>query len=202
MLQPLIYSDGEILRMERSALVTEDCVFSNPHECGVLKLENSTFIGNRSAGCIAVFNLSGAQQSYTVCPHDIRGLKQAEQYWIYDFFSRTAQRVSASDGVVTGALEPNGYALLYVFPVLQEVTCVGLTDKYAGFLSVEACSASGNMFSYLIHEAGSIAWISEAAPQRVDINGRNVSRQLQRNGNVFFLPLEKFPEKVFLSIHL
>lgn len=38
--KPLMYRDGRLLMMNRAAKPTEDCIFSNPMESGVLKLHN------------------------------------------------------------------------------------------------------------------------------------------------------------------
>lgn len=58
-LRPLIYKNGEILMMDHSAKPTEDCMFSNPMETGVLKLQNTASWGaDRKGGGIAVYNLT------------------------------------------------------------------------------------------------------------------------------------------------
>ena len=45
-LKPLVYPDGEILSMDRSAKPTEDCVFTDPLSGKVLKLQNTASYGD------------------------------------------------------------------------------------------------------------------------------------------------------------
>lgn len=89
-LKPLIYTDGALLMIERSAKPTEDCVFSDPLSGGVLKLHNTASFGEKKAGGIAAFNLTDREEILSFTPTDIPDISYAEHYHVYDYFGKNA----------------------------------------------------------------------------------------------------------------
>lgn len=88
-MEPLVYLDGRILRMDRSAKPTDDCLFVNPLEIGVLKLHNVTSWGsNQKGGIISAHNITKKTQNVSFKPMDIFDLEVCENYWVYDYLKK------------------------------------------------------------------------------------------------------------------
>lgn len=198
--KPLVYADGEILMMDRSAKPTEDCVFSNPMEGGVLKLHNVASWGmDKKAGGIAVYNLTNQWQSYTFKPADIPDLEAADSYWVYDFFGKRAFRLGREESY-WGHAAPEGYAWFVMLPVVKNCACLGLMEKFAGFTAVESICQTETMDVFVIHESGTIGWISEKPPRQVIANGADVTAAVSREDNLYTLWLPEAQRKIVVSI--
>ena len=199
-LKPLVYGDGRILMMERSAKPTEDCIFFNPLENGVLKLHNVGQWGEcRKGGGIAAYNLTGLRQSYTFKPADIPDVEVSDAYWVYDFFGKKVFSLNRNE-CYEGILEKDGFAWFVILPKNQTGSCLGLMDKYAGFLAVESIHEKDDAQTVVIRESGLLGWISEREPGKVMVNAEDVTGNVQRNDNLYSLQLPKIFSKTVLSI--
>ena len=188
-LKPLIYTDGRILRMDRSARPAEDCVFADPFREGALKIHNCGSWGeNEKAGGIAVYNLTEERQSFTASPRQVPELDPEKKYWIWDFLKKEVIP-SGPDGSFTGSLESGGYGWYVFVPVQENGACLGLADKYAGFTAVETMSADGNTDTVVLKEKGPVTWLSEKSPLRVTAGGRDVTALMESRGNAHTLHL-------------
>ena len=115
-LQPLIYPDGRVLMMDRSARPTDDCIFTDPAQTGVLKLHNAAPWGEgRKAGGIAVYNLTAERQAFSFAPADIPELEACDRYWVYDFLGKTACSVGRNERY-QDAIEAGAAAWYVVLP--------------------------------------------------------------------------------------
>ena len=198
--RPLVYTDGEILMMDRSAKPTADCAFSNPMHDGVLKLHNVASWGtNQKAGGIAVYNLTQQWQNYTFTPADIPDLDNAEKYWVLDFFQRKAFCLGRNDPY-WGTAAPAGYAWFVILPQGKNCSFLGLVDKYAGFTAVESICETEAMDVFVIHESGAIGWISEKEPRQVIANGIDVTDTICRDDNLYTISLPEEQRKTVVSI--
>lgn len=198
-LRPLIYTDGRILMMNRSAKPTEDCVFSDPMKNGVLKIHNVASWGDKNGGGIAVFNLTEEQQAFTFRPMDIPDLEKADEYWIFDYFDR---RVFSAlrNGNYGGMMGKGEFAWFVILPRVNNISCLGLIDKYVGFSAVESISESENMAVIVVKESGTLGWISGREPNKVVVNTVDVSGKVERKGDLYTVFLPEMPEKAVLSI--
>ena len=194
-LSPLIYTDGEILMMERSAKPTEDCLFSDPGREGVLKLHN---IGNGGGG-LAVLNLTDRMQRYSFTPDEIPDLRQAEEYWMYDYFNKAAYAVDAASEY-EAEIAAGGIAWHVLVPKTGNCSCFGLLDKYAGFMAVENICEQKNTDVIILHETGITGWASDRECMEVSVNGVDVTNLIQKQGPMFTLPLPVKAEKAVLMI--
>lgn len=176
-LAPLTYLDGEILMLDHSAKPTEDCIFTDPFCEGILKLYNTGQWGRNQAGVMALYNVTEKEKNFSWMPEDIIDLPCAEEYLVYDFFSKTAV-VLRGDEAVTGALESDGYAYYIVLPITDKITCLGLAEKFVGFVAVEEQFTSADKTIVILHEQGDFSWTSENNVSKVIINGNDLTDQV------------------------
>lgn len=182
-LKPLTYLDGEVLMMDRSAKPAEDCIFSNPLTHGVLKLHNIASYGDLKAGGIAAFNLTDKTQVLSFCPADIPDLPVTDAYWVYDYFGKTAFLLGRNEKH-QDRMEREAYRWFAILPCGKNGSCLGLLDKYVGFMAVESICESDNSVTVVLRESGTIGWISQKKPSRILVNQRNVTDQLEQEGDI------------------
>ncbi|MDE6055491.1 MAG: alpha-galactosidase, partial [Lachnospiraceae bacterium] len=201
-LKPLMYDDGRILMMDRSAKPTEDCIFSNPMEIGVLKLHNVASWGEYDkGGGIAAYNLTGQRQSYAFKPTDIPDIDVTDAYWVYDFFVKKVFCLKCNESY-EGILEADGFAWFVILPKKKTGSCLGLLDKYAGFMAVESMLESDDTLIAVVAESGVLGWISEREPRQVTTGTADVTKNVQRDGNLYSVLLPKTSAKTVLTITL
>ena len=199
-LKPLVYGDGRVLMMDRSAKPTEDCIFSNPLENGVLKLHNVGSWGEgMKVGGIAVYNLTGLRQPFTFKPVDIPDIEVSDAYWVYDFFGKKACALNRYESY-EGILEEDGFAWLVILPKNKTASCLGLMNKYAGFMAVESIAENNDAQTVVIRESGLLGWISEREPKKVMINTDDVTGKVQKKDNLYSVLLPETFSKTVLSI--
>ena len=199
-LKPLTYRDGRILMMDRSAKPTEDCIFSNPTESGVLKLHNVGSWGEcGKGGGIAAYNLTGQRQSYVFKPTDIPDIEIANEYWIYDFFGKKVFGLKQNESY-EGILEADGFAWFVILPKKETASCLGLLNKYAGFTAVESMQESEDTLIAVIRESGMVGWISEKEPRKVTVGSVDITKKVQKDGNLYSVLLQEISSKMVLSV--
>ena len=198
-LQPLVYKNGEILMMDRSAKPTEDCTFSDPMTEGVLKLQNIADYGAQKAGGIAAFNLTDKEQQFSFGPSDIPELDPAETYWVYDYFNRKAFPLGRNEKY-EGSMKTNGYGWYIILPSGKNGSCLGLLNKYVGFMAIECVCENESMMTAVIRRSGRVGWISEKIPSSVTINGADFTDKYKRDGNIYEADLPETDSKMILSI--
>lgn len=198
--KPLTYLDGKLLMLNRSAKPTEDCVFANPLEEGVLKLHNAGAWGEGSiAGGIAVYNLTNAEQAFIFAPSEIPELEDAPCYWVYDSFKKTACSLRRGEAY-HGTLATEGYGWFVILPEHSRISCLGLTEKYVGFTAVEWVQECEGQTTVVLKEQGTTAWLSHQECSRVERNGEDVTAQVQRDGELYLLSGEEHSGKMILTI--
>ena len=164
-LRPLAYENGEVLRLERSLMPTDDCIFRDPLQEGVLKLHNYGRCGNERAGMLAVFNLTDAPQEYTASSSEIGELDPNAHYVIYDWFA--GKTVSS----LNGTLEPDEYRWYLFAPEGKHMAVFGRTDKYAGAAAVANWQEDEDYDRILLKEGGPFAWYTQYGIRSVTVNG-------------------------------
>lgn len=199
-LKPLVYPDGEILRMDRSAKPTEDCVFTNPLSGEVFKLQNTASYGEKRGGGIAAFNLTKQDRKFTFGLADIPDLDPTAGCQVYDYFKKQAILIKPNE-IYTGELEAEGYGWFVILPAGKSATCLGLLDKYAGFMAVESVWEKDGSMTVLVRRAGKVGWISEKEPSRVVINGEDFTKNCKRKGNVYEVDFPELDLKMLLSVY-
>ena len=200
-LRPLAYADGELPMMDRSAKPTADCVFADPMKCGYLKLQNTAPYGeNMTGGGIAVFNLAEHEVSCTFSPAEIDGVTECERYLVYDRFSGTYQFVRRNERVDC-TLEKSGYRWYVVLPADENCVCLGLKEKYVGFTAVESIHDDNGAQTIVLHEAGTVAWVSGNTPQKITVNGKDMTDSAICKGGLIILPMEEKSGQTVVTIN-
>ena len=199
-LKPLAYADGRILMMDRSAKPTEDCIFSNPLESGVLKLHNVASWGDgRKGGGIAGYNLTDVQQTITFSPEEIPDLDVSERYWVYDFFHKKLSSIDRAEQY-TDTIERGGFAWYVILPQIARCTCFGLLDKYVGFSAVESVQTSENADVFVLHASGTVGWTALNKPAKVMAGAFDMTQEVQMQGDFYTLCFPETANKAVISI--
>jgi len=139
-LTPLIFSDGRILRCDRPAMPTADCLTVDPVSSGKLfKLQNLC----SKAGILAVFDLNegDAPVSGTITPGDIPGLA-GEEFAVYEHFSKTLTILKAGESLPLTLQSSDDYRLYILVPMEQGCCIIGDAGK---FISPAAVTEDGTL---------------------------------------------------------
>ena len=152
-IKPLVLEDGKILRCDRQARPTLDCLTENPLNSGKLfKLQN---IANE-CGVLAVFNIDSENKevSGTVSPGDVDGLV-GEEFAVYEHFSGE-MKILKADGTLSLRLSDNDEFKLYIIvPLKSGNGIIGRIDKYISPKTVRYLKNGG----YELIEQGPVALV-------------------------------------------
>ena len=199
-LKPLIYRDGRVLMMERSARPTQDCIFSDPMAGGVLKLHNTAPWGSDGkGGGIAVYNLTRQRQVFDFKPGDISALETAKEYWVFDYFKKKVFSLGRNDRY-EGTVEGDGFAWFVVLPKKGPGSCLGLMDKYVGFTAVESVYQDGNTQVVIVRETGTVGWMAGKVPGKVMVNGADVTNEVEHGDGLYMVRVPEDDCKMVVSI--
>lgn len=179
-LKPLVYSNGQILRMQRTAMPAQDSLFENPLQKGLIKLTNIGKYGggNQNGGAIAVYNVCGKAQETRISVKDIYDLGKGE-YVIYDWMDRRV--IEDGERIVCADKECRLYLIL---PAGKEVMPIGLLDKYISFHALEAITVTENMAVVVLKDGGEFGFLGEK-PKKIWINGKEKSRELKEKNGIW-----------------
>ena len=198
---PLIYLDGEVLMMDKSAKPTADCIFRNPQEEGILKLMNTATNGTgQKIGGIAAFNMTKSEQTDGFSPVDIDGLPEAEEYWVYDYFQKQVS-ILKKDEAYAVTLGVGEYGWYMMFPKEDKCLLAGLSKKFVGYLATEDVKEMGSAVRYILKEKGSINLIAESMPAKVLVEGMDVTDKVVKVAdNLYELEMDAAPGKCVVEI--
>ncbi|WP_127587054.1 Sip1-related alpha-galactosidase [Paenibacillus koleovorans] len=182
-LKPLAYSDGRLLRCEKPALPTGDCLMQDPtSEAVPLKLWNMA----GAAGIVAAFHIGAdeVERAGVVSAADVPGLTEG-RVLLYEYFSREC-RVLEKGETFPFVLRQEQSKLFVLVPVRSggDVTPVGLTNKYVASHAVLEQTSRGGMEVIRLREGGRFLFYSEQQPMRVVANG--VELQADPIGSGFY----------------
>lgn len=187
--KPLVYRDGRILRMERTAKPSPDCVFCNPEKSGLLKVTNVCAYGqSQTGGAVAVYNISGTNAETKVGPGDIYDLPKGD-YYLYDWMRREIMRADKTEGI-TAALPKDGCALYLLLPAGRQAAPVGLLDKYISFHGIEAAMEEEDCLTVILREGGRFGFYAEQKPTKIFVNGRECTGVLTAEKNLWEIDTE------------
>ena len=188
-LRPLAYKNGELPMMDRSAMPTADCIFTDPIKSGYLKLQNTAPYGNGlTGGGIAVYNLSDHATACTFAPAEIEGITACDTYVVYDYEEK-AFRTAGRNERISCTTDGGGCRWYVILPAVSACTCLGLTEKYVGFTAVESIHETADSQIVVLHETDTLAWVSEKAPRRIMVGGEDVTAKAVRDGMLISVPL-------------
>lgn len=127
-ISPLVLSDGKILRCDRPAMPTRDCITKNPVNSGIIfKIQNIC----NNCGVIAAFNIDENNNSVsgTVSPSDIEGLV-GECFAVYEHFSKKCTIMKKDDSFELLLKDKDDFRLYIVAPYNENFAAIGRTDKF------------------------------------------------------------------------
>ncbi len=128
-IMPLVLSNGRILRCDRPAVPTRDCLTIDPRTAGqIFKLQNVC----GDSGVIAAFNLKndGGTQEGCISPADVEGLRGAE-FAVYEHFSREFKVLKKDEKLRVKLKSNDDFKLFVIVPLNGDGDCViGRTDKF------------------------------------------------------------------------
>lgn len=184
---PLVYRDGRILRMDRAAKPSPDCIFHDPSKEGLLKLTNTADCGmGRKGGAIAVFNLCGRAERCDIGAEDIYDLSQEDlaEYYLYDVIGKCGRTICRKEHS-TVTLPADGCGLYLLVPVIGGRACVGLADKYIAFHAIAEMMQNEAGMHIAARECGAFVFYQEQPPKRVLVNGIDVTDQIAVRDNLY-----------------
>lgn len=127
-LKPLTLDDGRILRCERPAMPTRDCLTNDPvHSGNIFKLQNKS----NGSGILAVFNLDGSDRTVhgNITPNDVEGL-EGDEFAVYEHFSKEMKILKADEALQITLHDSNDYRIYIVTPLKDGNALIGRTDKF------------------------------------------------------------------------
>lgn len=134
-LKPLAFDDGRILRCDRPALPTLDCLTQNPiNSRKLFKVQN--VCGN--SGVIAVFNLDGENRPVkgNISPVDINGIS-GETFAVYEHFSREFVILDKEQKMELALNDADDFKLFIVVPIKDGFAPIGRCDKFISPKSIK-----------------------------------------------------------------
>lgn len=135
-LMPLVLDDGRILRCDRPAMPTADCLTVNPATSGkIFKLQNRC----DSSGVIAVFNLDEGNDAVigSISPCDINEI-EGEEFAVYEHFSGELHILKEHDKLEIRLNNIDEYKLYIVVPIKDGFAAIGRTDKFISPKTIRA----------------------------------------------------------------
>lgn len=154
-LMPLILEDGRILRCDRPAVPTMDCLTTDPTQSGkVFKLQNVC----GEAGVMAVMNLDAENRTVTgtISPSEIDGL-EGEEFAVYEHFSRELTILKKDESKEVTLKDIHDMRLYNIVPIRDGFAAIGRTDKFIAPKTI--CHVIGR--EVVLVEAGEYAVVED-----------------------------------------
>ena len=193
---PLVYNDGRILRMDRCAKPTMDCIF-DPHMANsLIKLTNTV----NGTGAIAVFNISEDNKSVKtgISPSHIYDLAGAT-FGAYDYFNKTFEVINREKSISL-ELNQDEYALMLFVPVKGNVIPIGLINKYMSTHAVKACHMVDGKAIITLIEGGVFAFYTDQKPKSVIVNDMDRVDQIKEEKGFYSIDISDCKDEVLIVI--
>lgn len=155
-LAPLAFGDGKILRCDRVGTPTADCLTSDPEDSGApIKIQNT--VGG--SGVIAVFNIdrNNSPVSGSIKPSDVSGIKKAEQYVLYEHFSREMKIIGADEAEMISLENNDEFRLYLIIPYENGFAPIGRVDKFVSPAAITHISGE----EVELYESGEYGYIKD-----------------------------------------
>jgi len=175
-LWPLIDSDGKIIRADKPASITEDCLFQLQDK---KPLKAFTFAGK--SGLMAVFNAADANQvEGVISPSDIRGLA-GQSFAVYEFFSKELTTLKREEQKEI-KLDRMGCNYFNFVPIHQGVALIGLVNKYNAPKTILASKIEKHNIEVKLRDGGEFKALLPSQPLSVSVNGLPVKEYTYQKG--------------------
>lgn len=195
-IMPLIYHDGKILRMDRCAKPTMDCIFDSPLGDNALKLTNTV----NGTGAIAAFHISETTQlvEANLSPSDIYDLS-GEEFGAYNYFDRTFTILRKEESIHVQLTEKD-YSLVLFIPMKKHVTPIGLINKYMSTHAVTFVKQSDLQTTIMLREGGEFAFYKAEAPTKIIVNGIDLTQRIMNENGFYRIDLSEYQEEIILTV--
>lgn len=162
---PLVFSDGRILRCDRPAMPTLDCL--------TVDTENNPKpfkVWNRCGQCgvVAAFNLykGDSEVKGFLSMDDVMGL-YGDEFAIYEHFSKKLMIINREEKIKLSLQDQDDFKLYIIVPMTNGFAPIGLVNKYISPKSI--ISGTGKQMELV--EGGVLAFVSKDAVNSVEVNG-------------------------------
>ena len=135
---------------------TADCLTSDPEDSGApIKIQNT--VGG--SGVIAVFNIDRNNSPVTgnIKPSDVSGIKKAEQYVLYEHFSREMKIIGADEAVEISLGNNDEFRLYLIIPYENGFAPIGRVDKFVSPAAITRISGE----EVELYESGEYGYIKD-----------------------------------------
>ncbi len=194
-LEPLVYSDGKILRagtpllpMKNSLFQTDDSkpfqAFSTDGNVGLVGTWEVT-IQDSTAGYFR--------------PNEIRALEK-KQYAVYEYFSKHFTIVDRDETVPYKLYKDKPYKLFYLAPTSHGCAVFGLVNKYNAPAAVLSSEITLHKLSATIYEGGEFMAFMSRKPQSVTVNGKTFPYTLKNGMLTINIPVNETPKPVKIEV--
>ena len=126
---PLAFSDGRILRCDRSGMPSLDSLTEDPETSGrPLKIQNTI----NSSGVVAAFNISAddSTQNGTVSPSDVWRIAESDKYAVYEHFTGECRVIDRDEKISFTLRDHDDLRLFIIVPYVNGFAPIGLIDKF------------------------------------------------------------------------
>jgi len=154
MLSPLTLSDGKILRCDRPAVPTADCVCIDPRSSGKpMKIQNFS----NGSGILLTLNLD--EENRSVCgeisPSDVVGI-DGEEFVVYSHFTREMKIIGRDDKVSITLADNDSMALFVIVPYRDGFAAIGRVDKFISPATILTVTEDRRV---ILNESGPYAYV-------------------------------------------
>lgn len=185
---PLCFSDGRLLCMERAAMPSPDCLFTDPLQEGLIKLGNLADCGidRKKGGAVAVYNLTDKTQETRICAGDIFDLPKGDYLCVDVMEKKIMGCVSENGGEAFPiSVDKNEFGLYLFVPVICGYSVIGLMEKYISFLGLKEVKMLPDGFLAIARECGPFGFYAEKKVRSVTVNGIDQKDHLEESNGLY-----------------
>lgn len=191
-IMPLVLEDGRILRCDRPAVPTKDCLAVDSENAGTpFKVWNRC--GDN--GIIAAFNLNRDNRAVagSLSVSDAEGM-EGDRFIVFEHFSKAVYSLGREEKLELALKNQDDFRLFIVVPVKAGLAAVGLINKYISPKAM-ACVNSANIE---LLEGGVFAFVSEKEVECVMANGQRLSPE--RRDNLYTVDCSGISGKISMQV--
>ncbi len=155
LLAPLIFEDGKIIRCDRPATPTDDCIAVDSTVSGKpIKIQNTV----KGSGVLALFNLSkdNTPAEGFISPADIDRI-EGEEFAVYSHFERSFRIMKKDERFPVKLDDNDSFALYLIVPYNNGFAPIGNPEKFISPGTVLSASDG----EILLYEPGPCAYIKD-----------------------------------------
>ncbi|MBO5273060.1 MAG: hypothetical protein J6I45_00425 [Clostridia bacterium] len=169
--EPLCHSDGRILRCDRSAIPSPDCIFRDPSKEKLpMKVVNTA----GGTGYIAAFNLHTDRSavSGSISSADIPWL-EGDRFLLREHFSGDWQVIEAGEAVNFTLTDADDYRLWSLTPIVDGIAVIGDVTKFISNRAVCGISYEGSALKLTLYEDAEIIIFRECDGDIIKVKSEN-----------------------------